>query len=139
MIDSTLTCRQGGRGKKIQIHKPQKMIDVDEVLLQSRLDMIRRWVAKPIPSPIQTFKDPEPAVVQGSCVLIGNKYHAANVDHLVNLGVTAVLNCASGGISRLPVDKLRESGIRYCFTNVRQDVGAGSRRCRNDGELCLQQ
>ena len=31
------------------------------------------------------------------------------------------MNCASGGIARLPVDELKECGIRYAFTNVRQD------------------
>jgi len=61
------------------------------------------------------------ATKEDTGVLIGNKHHASDVDHLVELGVTAVLNCASGGISRLPVDELRERGIRYGFTNVRQD------------------
>jgi hypothetical protein len=60
-------------------------------------------------------------VLEDTGVLIGNKYHASDVDNLVKLGVTAVLNCASGGISRLPVNELREKGIRYGFTNVRQD------------------
>jgi hypothetical protein len=85
---------------------------------QPRIDMIRRLVAQPIPK--QPWADPEPAHIEG-CVLIGNKYHAADVANLNRLGVTAVLNCASGGISRLPVDKLEESGIQYAFTNVRQD------------------
>lgn len=31
------------------------------------------------------------------------------------------MNCASGGIARLPVDELKQCGIRYAFTNVRQD------------------
>eukprot|EP00588_Corethron_pennatum_P022313 CAMPEP_0194320200 /NCGR_PEP_ID=MMETSP0171-20130528/16571_1 /TAXON_ID=218684 /ORGANISM="Corethron pennatum, Strain L29A3" /LENGTH=925 /DNA_ID=CAMNT_0039077681 /DNA_START=45 /DNA_END=2822 /DNA_ORIENTATION=+ len=62
-----------------------------------------------------------PEILEDTGVLIGNKYHASDVDNLVKLGVTAVLNCASGGISRLPVNELREKGIRYGFTNVRQD------------------
>ena len=37
------------------------------------------------------------------------------------MNVIAVMNCASGGIARLPVDELKECGIRYAFTNVRQD------------------
>jgi hypothetical protein len=86
---------------------------------QPRIDMIRRLVAQPFPE--QPWADPEPAFIEGGCVLIGNKYHAADVANLNRLGVTAVLNCASLGISRLPVDKLKESGIQYAFTNVRQD------------------
>lgn len=95
--------------------------------LQQRLEFIRSHVAQPIPSPIANFTDPQPAAIllppqnRGGGVLIGNKYHAAAVQNLVALGVTAVLNCASGGISRLPVDELQESGIQYQFTNVRQD------------------
>ena len=79
--------------------------------------MIQSLVAKPIPQ--QPWTDPDPAVVNN--VLIGNKYHAADVTKLLQLGVTAVLNCASGGISTLPVDLLKESGIRYEFTNVQRD------------------
>lgn len=86
--------------------------------LQPRLDRIRSLVAKPLPQP---FVDPEPALIEGGCLLIGNKHHAANVERLLSLGVTAVLNCASGGIASLPVDRMIESGIRYAFTNVRQD------------------
>ena len=95
--------------------------------LQDRLEWMRSHVAKPIPEPIASFTDPQPASIllpprnRGGGVLIGNKYHAAAVQNLVDLGVTAVLNCASGGISRLPVDELQDSGIQYKFTNVRQD------------------
>eukprot|EP00536_Pseudo-nitzschia_multiseries_P005364 jgi/Psemu1/65055/estExt_Genemark1.C_1000065 len=111
--------------------------------IEHRLIAIRRWIAKPIHSfrdDDGVFRDPRPASIrvhtntntntnhhhstateEDTGVLIGNKYHASDVDHLVELGVTAVLNCASGGISRLPMDELREKGIRYGFTNVRQD------------------
>lgn len=86
--------------------------------------MIRKWVAKPISSLLEPetkiFHDPHPATLCQS-ILIGNKYHAANVDYLKKEGVTAVLNCASGGISSLPMDELTEKGIEYRFTNVRQD------------------
>ena len=94
-----------------------------------RLDKLRSLVAQPIPSSehsnsnsssTEPWTDPHPALA-GGCVLIGNKYHAADIANLRRLGVTAVLNCASGGISRLPVDELKAAGIRYAFTNVRQD------------------
>ena len=85
-----------------------------------RLEMIRRYVTRPIPDSAD-WTDPEPALVENSSVLIGNKYHASNVKSLVQQGVTAVLNCASGGISRLPVNELRDNGIGYEFTNVRMD------------------
>lgn len=87
---------------------------------QPRLDMIRSYVARPIPL-TGDWRDPEPALVENTSVLIGNKYHASNVDSLVERGVTAVLNCASGGISRLPLDELQDKGICYEFTNVRMD------------------
>jgi len=100
--------------------------------LEKRFATIRQWIAKPIDGfrdDEGIFRDPVPASViikipngkEDTGVLIGNKYHASDVDNLVELGVTAVLNCASGGISRLPVNELREKGIRYGFTNVRQD------------------
>jgi hypothetical protein len=37
------------------------------------------------------------------------------------MNVIAVLNCASGGIARLPVSEMEECGISYSFTNCRQD------------------
>lgn len=105
--------------------------------IEKRFATIRQWIAKPIDSFRDSegiFRDPFPASVivklptgsnvetfEDTGVLIGNKYHASDVDNLVKLGVTAVLNCASGGISRLPVSELRDRGIRYGFTNVRQD------------------
>mmetsp|Transcript_16513 Transcript_16513/g.30052 ORF Transcript_16513/g.30052 Transcript_16513/m.30052 type:complete len:791 (-) Transcript_16513:97-2469(-) len=95
-------------------------IQVSEEEARARLEMIRRLVAQPIPASSE-WTDPDPAVLDGYGILIGNKYHAANVDKLLDLGVTAVLNCASGGISCVPVDKLKERGIRYAFTNVRED------------------
>lgn len=87
---------------------------------QPRLDMIRSYVAKPIPRS-ESWTDPEPAWLEGAGILIGNRHHASRVDDLVLRGVTAVLNCASGGISRLPMDELQQKGIAYQFTNVRQD------------------
>lgn len=87
---------------------------------QPRLEMLRSYVARPIPR-TENWTDPDPGWVEGSTVLIGNKYHASNVKALVQRGVTAVLNCASGGISRLPMDELEDNGISYQFTNVRQD------------------
>jgi protein-tyrosine phosphatase len=101
------------------------LFGLSDAELQTRLAVIRRWVAKPIESLIdpetKVFQDPRPAFLKNTSLLIGNKYHAADVDSLVKAGVTAVLNCASGGISRLPVDRLIEKGIEYHFTNVRQD------------------
>lgn len=43
---------------------------------------------------------------------------------LTGLGVTAVLNCASGGIRSLPLDEFEASGIQYEHTNVAQGVAA---------------
>ena len=85
--------------------------------LETRLQALRRLVAQPF---VRGFLDPQPAVLTGN-VVVGSKYHAMDVLNLKRLGVTAVLNCASGGISRLPVDELEEAGIHYAFTNVRQD------------------
>jgi protein-tyrosine phosphatase len=95
-------------------------IQLSDEQVQDRLHMIRSLVAKPIPE-TPSWTDPQPALIDTGCVLIGNKHHAANVQNLLNLGVTAVLNCASGGISRLPVAELQESGIQYAFTNCNQD------------------
>ncbi|CAB9507294.1 expressed unknown protein [Seminavis robusta] len=91
---------------------------------QARLEELRQYVAKPMPKHDGNNKpwtDPSPALVEGSAVLIGNKYHASNVPALVREQVTAVLNCASGGISRLPMDELQAANIDYEFTNVRRD------------------
>eukprot|EP00934_Nitzschia_sp_Nitz4_P004590 Nitzschia sp. Nitz4//scaffold5_size260463//44417//46841//NITZ4_000949-RA/size260463-processed-gene-0.365-mRNA-1//-1//CDS//3329555241//4580//frame0 len=85
-----------------------------------RLDFIRTHVARQIPISNE-WRDPSPAHLPGTCMMIGNKYHASNVDALVAAGVTAMLNCASGGITRLPMDDLQAKGIQYRFTNVRQD------------------
>lgn len=90
-------------------------VKVGEDALQTRLDMVRKLVAQPIP--YLPISDPEPALI-GGCVLVGNKYHAANVEQLGRLGVTAVLNCASSGISKLPLGEFETRGIRYAFTNV---------------------
>ena len=97
------------------------LLPLPDSILQPRLELIRKWVARPIPIRDHNWTDPQPCLVEGGCVLIGNKYHAADVDNLLSLGVTAVLNCASGGISRLPVDRLKDSGIRYAFTNCKRD------------------
>lgn len=97
-----------------------------------RLSLFKKYVAQPIITSSKSheeFSDPYPALLTSSSdtinkdtgILIGNKYHAADIKYLQECGVTAVLNCASGGISRLPVDELKEKGIRYAFTNVRQD------------------
>eukprot|EP00931_Biecheleriopsis_adriatica_P124077 TRINITY_DN9916_c0_g1_i1.p1 TRINITY_DN9916_c0_g1~~TRINITY_DN9916_c0_g1_i1.p1 ORF type:complete len:765 (+),score=159.05 TRINITY_DN9916_c0_g1_i1:24-2297(+) len=101
-------------GKEFRSSSPT-VFHAGESELELRLEMMRKLVAQPIPTPPWT--DPEPAFFGGS-VLVGNKHHASNVDMLVRLGVTAVLNCASSGITRLPIDEFHEKGIRYCFTNV---------------------
>ena len=111
--------------------------------LQSRLKLIRHFVARSIPT--QPFEDSTPALIpfhenddgigsdfpsngngniegfSGGGIIIGSARHAANIPLLQSMNVVAVLNCASGGIARLPVDKLEECGIRYAFTNCRQD------------------
>ena len=127
------------RGKKKQRRRlastPTKLW-TEEIDYATRFRTIRHWIAQPIDALRDEdgiFRDPAPALLQlptrsESCVgdddtgvLIGNKYHASNVAQLLELGVTAVLNCASGGISHLPIDDLKENGITYHFTNVRQD------------------
>lgn len=100
---------------------------VDEKTLASRLEFIRRHVARPIPQP--PFDDVTPALIPfrendhggGGGIIVGSARHAANIPLLKSMNVIAVMNCASGGIARLPVDELKECGIRYAFTNVRQD------------------
>eukprot|EP00592_Proboscia_alata_P017137 CAMPEP_0194393786 /NCGR_PEP_ID=MMETSP0174-20130528/123489_1 /TAXON_ID=216777 /ORGANISM="Proboscia alata, Strain PI-D3" /LENGTH=896 /DNA_ID=CAMNT_0039189505 /DNA_START=210 /DNA_END=2901 /DNA_ORIENTATION=+ len=122
--------------------EPLLLGHITQTHLKSRLVKIRSLVAQPIfptkDEPNNTpdsqslnnrpsanhripFVDPTPALIEGGHVLIGSKHHAANVSQLIALGVTAVLNCASGGISRLPLDELEENGIRYAFTNCRMD------------------
>jgi hypothetical protein len=54
-------------------------------------------------------------------IIIGSARHAANMSLLQSMNVIAVLNCASGGIARLPVSEMEECGISYSFTNCRQD------------------
>jgi hypothetical protein len=97
-----------------------KAVFLSDSQAQPRLDFLREYVAHPMPT-IENWTDPSPALVPQSAILIGNKHHASNVPLLVQHQVTAVLNCASGGISRLPMDELHAAGIQYEFTNVRQD------------------
>ena len=114
---------------------------------EERLTTIQKWIAQPIDKlrDVTTgiFHDPYPASIiienntnrndnniddndnedddyDNTGILIGNKYHASDIQHLLQLGVTAVLNCASGGIAQLPVEELKQNGIIYGFTNVRQ-------------------
>ena len=88
---------------------------VEDAELEARLQAVRRLVAQPTPE-----VDPAPALV-GDGLFVGNKYHAANVEQLLRLGVTAVLNCAPSGIQSLPLDLYRAHGIEYANTNVAQD------------------
>ena len=86
---------RGGRSnKKLKMSAPEALLTEGEA--EERLAMVRHHVAKAIPTG-SDWTDPLPALVEGTSVLIGNKYHAGNVKALVELGVTAVLNCASGG------------------------------------------
>ena len=84
----------------------------NEAHLQSRLEVIRRYVSKPIPK--QPWDDNSPALIpyhdddvdgsdgapsssnSGGGIIIGGARHAANIPLLKKLNVTAVLNCASG-------------------------------------------
>ena len=76
-----------GTDKRSKVKLPLNDSDVE-----SRLETFRKHVAKPIP-PTPEWKDPGPAcAVDDGCVLIGNKYHAADLPNLLKLGVTAVLN-----------------------------------------------
>ena len=65
-------------------------------------------------------EDPFPALV-GDSIFVGNKHHAASMDTILSLGITAVLNCAPSGIRNLPLNSYREHGIHYEFTNVVRD------------------
>ena len=98
--------------------------------LDCRVELIRKYVARPIPT--QPWDDNTPALIPfhedsapdthgGGGIIIGSARHAANIQLLKSMNCTAVLNCASGGIARLPVDELKECGIRYAFTNCRRD------------------
>lgn len=127
-IRANVVCRimSGGPPEKKRMKRSRPLLfGIKEDELQKRLRLIRKLVAKPITTFIDpetgTMNDPTPALIHRSSILIGNKYHCSNVDWLVENGVTAVLNCASGGISRLPIDTLAEKGIEYQFTNVRRD------------------
>mmetsp|Transcript_83958 Transcript_83958/g.175618 ORF Transcript_83958/g.175618 Transcript_83958/m.175618 type:complete len:807 (-) Transcript_83958:264-2684(-) len=88
---------------------------LNETEIEYRLGIIQELVAKPI-----TSKDNDPGMVAEN-LWVGSKHHAAQVDKLVELGITAVLNCASSGVSTVPLDKYRQHGIRYGFTNVKRD------------------
>jgi len=103
----------------------------NEQELESRIELIRKHVARPIPKqpwddnnpaliPFHEPTDPDASRGEGG-IIIGSARHAANIPLLKSLNVIAVLNCASGGIARLPVDELKECGIRYAFTNCRRD------------------
>lgn len=99
--------------------------------LESRIELIRRHVARPIPTQpwddnlpaLIPFHEPnDPDISRGvGGIIIGSARHASNISLLQSMNVAAVLNCASGGIARLPVDELKECGIRYAFTNCRRD------------------
>ena len=116
----------------------------NEDQLQSRLCVVRKYVSKPIPE--QPWSDDVPAVIpfhdnddydydnnnnnnnnnsstegRRGGIIIGSARHAANMSLLKSMNVIAVLNCASGGIARLPVSEMEECGIGYSFTNCRQD------------------
>ena len=110
----------------------------NEEQLQSRLCVVRKYVSKPIPE--QPWSDDFPAVIpflhddddddyvdnnnnssSNGGIIIGSARHAANMSLLKSMNVIAVLNCASGGIARLPVSEMEECGISYSFTNCRQD------------------
>lgn len=75
----------------------------DEERLQSRLALMRRYIARPIPK--QPWDDRTPAfvpfrdgddVASGGGVVIAGARHASNIPLLKSMNVTAVLNCASG-------------------------------------------
>ena len=74
----------------------------DEEHLQSRLTLMRQYVARPIPK--QPWDDSTPALIpfhdgdnaSGGGIIIAGSRHAANIPLLQSLNVTAVLNCASG-------------------------------------------
>ena len=99
--------------------------------LESRIDLIRKHVAQPIPKqpwddntpaliPFHEPSDPDTSRGVGG-IIIGSARHASNISLLQSMNVAAVLNCASGGIARLPVDELKDCGIKYAFTNCRRD------------------
>ena len=62
-----------------------KKLSLSDDTLKSRLELIRSLVAKPIDRG-PDFLDPQPALVEGGCVLIGSKNHAADIPNLKRLG-----------------------------------------------------
>eukprot|EP00930_Biecheleria_cincta_P047550 TRINITY_DN32985_c0_g1_i1.p1 TRINITY_DN32985_c0_g1~~TRINITY_DN32985_c0_g1_i1.p1 ORF type:complete len:779 (-),score=133.68 TRINITY_DN32985_c0_g1_i1:288-2624(-) len=88
---------------------------ISEEDIKTRLDLFDRLVAKPIPE-----VDSQPGRV-GQGLYVGTKNHAVDADQLASLGITAVLNCAPSGISKLPLEAYRKHGISYRFTNCRED------------------
>ena len=87
--------------------------------MREKLSVVTSLVAKPI---LKEQLDPGPAAIgPDEDILIGSRHHAGNVALLVQLGVSAVLNCAPGGIRSLPLDAYADNGIQYRATNVRED------------------
>ena len=125
-MDTTTTADDGNNGggdDDTKMNTSESIIlPLKESDLQRRLEYIQRYVGRQIPSARDPeWIDPGPKLIQGSSILIGSKYHAADLESLRKWNVTAVLNCASGGISRLPLEKLQQNGIRYVYTNVKSD------------------
>lgn len=92
-----------------------RIFGITDAEMEYRLGMVRELVGGPMPT-----SDPDPGRFADN-LLVGNKFHAAQVDKLLALGVTAVLNCAPSGISSVPLDLYREKGLKYAFTNVKRD------------------
>lgn len=80
-----------------------------------RMSIIEAMVAKPFPS-----ADPGPGLF-GEGIMVGNKYHLADVDLLSRLGITSIFNCAPSGIRNLPRSEYDDMGIKYTSTNVKRD------------------
>ena len=89
---------------------------LDPAEMERQLAMVASLVAQPVPE-----SDPAPCLV-GHALYVGNKHHVADVDLLMRLGVTGVLNCASSGIRNLPIGRYKENGIQYAFTNAQDDT-----------------
>ena len=89
---------------------------IDDAQMEAKLAMVQGLVAQPVP-----HSDPQPGRV-GDRLFVGNKHHVADVQLLLALGVTAVLNCAPSGIRNLPLGAYKANGIRYAFTNVAEDA-----------------
>lgn len=88
--------------------------------MESTLDAACEHLAMMVSPPRHSVEDPEPAVFAPH-VLCGTAQHALAVDRLVELGVTAVLNCAPAGAHDCRLMYVQR-GIAYCALDGCEDI-----------------